>query len=125
MPRGHQELILLVEDNADVLQITTSMLKYLGYRVLTARNGQEALHLYGQYQPEIALVLTDMTMPEMGGAELTQALQQRNPGLKVVVLTGYPLGPKTKNPLPAGITNWLQKPPKLEYLARVVNESLG
>lgn len=125
LPKGHQELILLVEDNADVLQTTTSMLKHLGYRVLTARNGQEALRLYGQYQLEIALVLTDMTMPEMGGAELTQALHRRNPGLKVVVLTGYPLGPKTKNPLPEGITNWLQKPPRLEHLAQVVNKSLG
>jgi signal transduction histidine kinase len=120
MPQGNQELILLVEDNVDVLNITTAMLKYLGYRVLTATNGLEALAIYDQYGQDIALVLSDMTMPKMGGAELVQALHQRDPQVKVIILTGYPLGLE-EGQLPAGCVNWVQKPPMLKQLAQVMH----
>lgn len=123
MPQGNQELILLVEDNLDVLNITTDMLKYLGYRVLTATNGLEALTIYDQYGPDIALVLSDMTMPKMGGVELIQGLQQRNPHVKVIILTGYPLGLEGGQ-LPTGFISWVQKPPMLKQLAQVTHRLL-
>jgi signal transduction histidine kinase/ActR/RegA family two-component response regulator/GAF domain-containing protein len=123
MPQGNQELILLVEDNLDVLDTTTAMLKYLGYQVLTATDGLEALAIYDQYGQDIALVLSDLTMPKMGGAELTLALQQRNPHIKVIILTGYALGLE-RGQLPTGLVNWVQKPPMLKQLAQVIHRML-
>ncbi len=123
-PLGHRETILVVEDELVVLRVAQAMLKYLGYRVLTATNGHEALEIYGQQLENIALVLTDMVMPGMGGIELAQALQSRTPAIKIVAITGYPLEMEAKELLATGIVDWLQKPLKLEQLAQTVNRSL-
>lgn len=125
IPRGHQEVVLLVEDNDSVRDITTAMLKRLNYQVITANNGVAALNLYRQHQQEIALVLTDMTMPEMGGAELTLTLRKIDPAVKVVVLTGYPLNSDAKEVLVEGVVDWLQKPVALEQLAQALNRTLS
>jgi CheY-like chemotaxis protein len=100
------------------------MLKELGYQVLTAANGREALKLYEENQDDITLVLTDMTMPEMGGEELTAALHKLDPQIKVVVLTGYPLNSEAKEVLTQGVVDWLQKPISLKVLAQTLNQHL-
>jgi|GEM_PF-2029629 len=125
LPRGDNELILLVEDDLAVLTITTTMLQHLGYRVLTATNGNEALEVYNKHQSKIKLVLTDMTMPQMGGAELIAALRKRNPAIKVVVLTGYPQKEIGKAKLTQGIVDWLHKPLSVENLAYTISRSLN
>jgi CheY-like chemotaxis protein len=122
--QGHGEVLLLVEDNLDVLEVTQAMLVHLGYRVVTATNGQQALQIFNQYQHEIALVLTDLTMPHMGGVALSQALRSQNPNVKVVVLTGYPLETESKEVLNQGIVDWLQKPLNRQQLAQTVSRSL-
>jgi len=124
IPHGQQELILLVEDDATVLEIVTIMLKHLNYRVVTAVNGFEALKMYRQFQHEIALVLTDITMPKMGGAELTSALQEQDPNIKVVALTGYPVEDIAKELLTQGIIDWLQKPLSLKKLAQILHKTI-
>lgn len=124
LPRGNNELILLVEDDLGVLTITTTMLEHLGYRVLTATNGHEALEMYDKHQSDITLVLTDMTMPQMGGAELTAALRKRNPAVKVVILTGYPQEEIGKPELTQGVVDWLHKPLSVENLAHTISRSL-
>ncbi|MCK6630182.1 MAG: GAF domain-containing protein [Anaerolineae bacterium] len=121
---GHGELILLVEDNLVVLEVTEAMLKHLGYQVITATNGRQALDLYDQYQEKIALVLTDVTMPEMGGIALAQNLQAKYPAVKVIALTGYPLEAETKDLLDQGIVDWLQKPLNRRQLAQTISQSL-
>lgn len=125
IPQGNQELILMVEDDPTVLDIGTTMLKHLGYRVLTSTNGQEALQKYHQHQQEIALVLTDMTMPLMGGAALTEALQRENPSVNVIALTGYPLNNESKELLAQGLIGWLQKPLSLQTLAQTIYYTLN
>jgi CheY-like chemotaxis protein len=124
IPRGHGEVILLVEDDITVLEVTKSILERLDYQVLTAPNGREALEMYDRRQDEIALVLTDVTMPDIGGMALAQALHKRNPAIKVVALTGYPLESEAKDLLNQGIVDWLQKPLNLKQLAQVVNRFL-
>jgi len=117
---GQGETILLVEDEPTVLEVSKAMLERLGYRVRTATSGEEALQVYDQHQDEIALVLTDMVMPRMDGIALFKALQVRNPGVKVVMMSGYPLGEKTQEIRFAGILDWLQKPVEMAQLVEIL-----
>lgn len=86
----HRETILLVEDEPAVRQLFAIALTRAGYRVYEARNGQEAMKLFDQHGDAIDLLLTDMRMPYMGGAELTQHLRARRQGLKLICISGYP-----------------------------------
>jgi len=124
IPYGNGETILLVEDNFNVLNVTQKMLAHLNYRVLSAINGKQALETYDKFANEIKLVLTDVNMPEMGGIALSKALIRRNPGIKVVVLTGYPLEDNSKELLMKGIVSWMSKPLQLDQLAQVVHQAL-
>jgi CheY-like chemotaxis protein len=124
VPRGQEEVILMVEDDSVVLQANEAILKHLGYQVLTAINGRQALEVYDNHADEIALVVTDMTMPEMSGLALIQTLHQRNPAIKVVILTGYPLGEETAELVSLGVIDWLQKPVNYKQLAQAVSRAL-
>ena len=122
--RGRGEAILVVEDEADVLEVLRRMLERLNYRVLTATNGEEALAVYDAYEQEIALVLADMIMPKMGGTAFFRALRERGSKVKVIVLTGYPLEEESRDLLVEGIVDWIQKPPTLPALAHTVGRAL-
>ena len=86
-PQGQGETILLVEDNENLLKVGQTILESLGYRVLTAANGREALAVY-EAEGGVDLVITDLVMPEMGGRQLMQKLKRVNPGLKGLAITG-------------------------------------
>lgn len=124
VPHGRGEVILLVEDDPLVLGVIEAMLEQSGCRVLTASNGRQALEVFDGHRGEIALVLTDITMPEMGGVALARVLRERNPGVKIVALTGYPLEAEAKGLLSQGIVEWLDKPLSIEELAKTVNRAL-
>ncbi len=121
---GRGETILVVEDEAEVLQVVKDLLERLSYRVLTASDGQEALSVYEAHRDEVALVLTDMVMPEMSGLDLFEALKGRDPDVRVVVMTGYPGSRGEKVQLPEGVAGHLEKPMRVSQLARVVSEAL-
>ena len=87
---GRQETILLVEDEPAVRQLFAQALIRAGYQVLEARNGQEAMKVYEQHGDTIDLLLTDMRMPFMGGAELAEHLRARRGTLKMICVSGYP-----------------------------------
>jgi two-component system cell cycle sensor histidine kinase/response regulator CckA len=82
--------ILLVEDEPAVRQLFAQALSRAGYAVLEARNGQEAMKLFDQHGETIDLLLTDMRMPYMGGAELAHHLRGRRRSLKLLCISGYP-----------------------------------
>lgn len=86
----HRETILLVEDEPAVRQLFAQALIRAGYHVYEARNGQEAMKVYDQHGDTIDLVLTDMRMPFMGGAELAEHLRARRGTLKMICVSGYP-----------------------------------
>jgi two-component system cell cycle sensor histidine kinase/response regulator CckA len=86
------ETILLVEDEPAVRQLFAQALIRAGYRVHEARNGQEAVKLFDQHGETIDLLLTDLRMPYMGGAELAQQLRARRRTLKLICVSGYPGG---------------------------------
>lgn len=121
---GQGETVLLVEDEPSVLEVGKAMLEHLGYRILTATNGHEALDMYETYRDEIALVLMDLVMPEMDGIQLLSALKELNPSIKAVMMSGYPLGEETEQLMDQGISTWLQKPLKPAQLAQAVSQAL-
>lgn len=88
--RDPRETILLVEDEPAVRQLFAQALSRAGYRVYEARNGQEAVKVFDQHGDSIDLLLTDLRMPYMGGAELAQQLRARRVTLKLLCISGYP-----------------------------------
>ena len=88
-PQVGFETILLVEDEDMVRTLTRRILESHGYRVLEARDGSEALELAERHAEPLDLVLTDVIMPKMSGKELAQHLKQKQPGLKVLFMSGY------------------------------------
>jgi len=88
LPLGQGELILVVDDEASIREVTKTSLETYQYKVLTASDGIEAVALYAQHQAEISLVLTDMIMPSMDGLTTIRTLQKINPQVKVVSVSG-------------------------------------
>ena len=84
-----QETILLVEDEPAVRQLFATALSRAGYTVFEARNGEEAVKVFDEHAAAIDLLLTDMRMPYMGGAELAQQLRERKQTLKMICISGY------------------------------------
>lgn len=122
---GKGETILVVEDEVVVTNVAKTMLEALGYKVLIASNGQEALEIFTSNKNEIALVLTDLVMPQMGGKQLLEAIKQKSNSLPVVMMSGYPR--KESEDVLSGlhISGWLQKPLMIEEVGRVVSEALN
>ena len=81
--------ILLVEDDDQVRGLVRSLLTADGYRVFEARTGAEGLRIGQEQDGAIDLLLSDMLLPELSGYDLAAALKERNPGLKIVLMTGY------------------------------------
>jgi PAS domain S-box-containing protein len=123
--KGKGETILVVDDDDTVRQVCRAMLTSLGYRVLTARDGQQALETYRNRGDKIAVVLSDIVMPQMGGIDLARELGKLDPEAKVILITGYPLGNAASELMKYGIAGWLQKPLSLDHLAEVVREAIG
>lgn len=120
LPMHQEETVLVVEDNESVRNLISRMLSKLNLKVLTARNGKEALALFKTHNGEIKLLITDLVMPEMGGMELSRMLKSANPAIKVIALSGYPLGSETEDFLDAGIEKCIQKPFQGKTLVQAV-----
>jgi PAS domain S-box-containing protein len=88
LPCGHGELVLLVEDEATIREVSSLILQSHGYRVLGVSEGAEAITLYRERAREIDLVITDLAMPIMDGWALIRSLQQINPQVLIIALTG-------------------------------------
>ena len=120
--QGSGETILLVEDDPTLQEVTAELLQLWGYRVLQARDGKEALDLLAK-EP-VALVLSDLVMPRMGGGELSKRLQEMYPQTKLILMTGY--APQGEHAwLLQGKTTWLQKPFDSDALATMVQATLA
>ena len=110
MPRGNGETILVVDDEASILTITSQTLQAFGYRVLTAANGAAAVAIYAKSSSDISAVLTDMMMPIMDGPATIHALLQINPSVKIVAASGLNLNGGEAKVASAGIKHFLTKP---------------
>lgn len=122
---GNGETVLVVEDNDATRRAMQEGLEQLNYRVVEAENGRDALELYQRHRSEIALVLTDLVMPEMGGQALAKALRERDPSLPVVVVTGHPMQDMSQERESLGVADWLQKPLDLGGLSLLIHRGLS
>jgi len=125
VPRGRGETVLVAEDEAALRAALMATLEQLNYRPLEATNGREALALVEERGKQIALVLSDVVMPEMGGIALLHALRERGWQMPVVLLTGHPMDKELEELRTQGLSAWLAKPPSLDRLMRVVADVLG
>jgi len=121
---GGDETVLVVEDSDPVRNIEVKILKKLGYRVLEASNGDEALRVSREHAGDIHLLLSDMIMPLMNGRELQLILQGERPGLKVLFVSGYLDDRYQWNEVQKEKIPFLQKPFTHETLAQKVREVL-
>ncbi|HEY9665752.1 MAG TPA: PAS domain S-box protein [Coleofasciculaceae cyanobacterium] len=112
LPKGHGELILVVDDEDAIREITQTSLEAYGYRVITASDGIEAIALYAQYKDEISLVLVDMMMPSMDGLTTIRTLQKINPEVKIIAVSGLVSNNKITELLGKGsnVKTFLPKP---------------
>ena len=121
---GKGEVILFVEDDPAVRTICVKVLERLGYRVIQAPTGADALNEWRAHAPEIQLLITDVVMPGgMSGDELAELLLAERPGLPVIYTSGY--APKFAEKHAQDGTNFLPKPFRPEELSRLVGTVLG
>jgi len=122
LPRGRDELVLVIDDEFSILEITRQTLESFGYRIVTASNGAEAVALYAKQAQAIALVITDMMMPIMDGVATIHVLACMNPAVRIIAASGLELTENIAKANGAGVHDFLQKPYTAETLIRKVRE---
>jgi signal transduction histidine kinase len=122
---GAGQTILIVEDNEATRAALADALEALEYQVLQATGGQQALEMLAQHRDEIALVLTDLVMPDIGGSAMLQAMRGRKLDTPVIILTGHAFDERIDELRPYGLAGWLPKPPDLEELAKMIKWSVS
>jgi CheY-like chemotaxis protein len=124
--QGRGETILLVEDQTELREAVSSLLRSLGYQVHQAPDGTEALRRYEAALPQggIDLVVSDLVMPEMSGRTLARALREIDPEVKLLAITGYPLGDVMDELKAVGFLDVIHKPLDADAFARSVRDAL-
>ena len=117
--------VLLVDDEEIVIGVGRQMLEKLGFAVLTANNGKEALDVYKNNQTEIDLVILDMIMPDKGDADTYDGLRSINPAVKVLLSSGYGADQQTSELLSLGCSGFIQKPFSMQSLSEKIEEILS
>ena len=123
-PSGNRELILLVDDEAEIAELAAMMLTDEGYRVILARDGFEALKIYQQIGELIALVILDFFLPVMDGDAVFDELRALNPDVVVVLSSGFAEQSKLGNMLAQGLKGFIPKPYTAEKLLEQVRSTV-
>jgi DNA-binding NtrC family response regulator len=123
VPSG-TETILVVEDATDLRRLTVQTLKASGYRVLSARDGVDALEVSKRHKGAIHLLLTDLVMPQMGGRELVEILQPQRPEMQILYMSAYADRPLVRQAMSDPHMAFLPKPFTIEALGRKVRRIL-
>ena len=117
-------IILLVDDEQLIVEVGTAMLAKLGYEVLTASDGAEAIALYRRARERIVVVILDMVMPGMSGGETFDQLKAIDPGVKVLLSSGYNLDGQAREILERGCVGFIQKPFSLIRLSEMLQSTV-
>jgi two-component system, cell cycle sensor histidine kinase and response regulator CckA len=122
---SRRQTILAVEDEEILLDLVKTLLEGEGYTVLTARDGEEALAIYVENHKEIAAVLSDMGLPMMSGWDLYLKMKEINPGVKVILATGYQTEAVKKELVELGAKDFIGKPYVWEGLVKRIREVIA
>ncbi|MGV3625414.1 MAG: response regulator, partial [Archangium sp.] len=125
LERGNGELILVVDDEAPIRAVARRTLERHGYRVMVAANGAEAVALYAQHRKDIALVLTDMTMPVMDGPATILALRSIDPEVRIVGSSGLTANGNVARAVDAGVRHFVPKPYTADVMLKVLRKALS
>jgi PAS domain S-box-containing protein len=123
-PRGSGELVLVIDDEASVRQITKQTLEAFGYRVLLAGDGSEAVAIFVKQRAEIDVVLTDMMMPIMDGPAAIKALHEMKSDLPIIAASGLSTSDHIARASTLGVRHFLPKPYTADNLLRTLKETL-
>ena len=124
LPPGGSETILLVDDEEAIRSFAKQALSMVGYRILTASSGEEAIETYLSKVNDIDLVMTDLGMPGMGGHKLLRRLLEIDANVKVIIASGYSENAQAKETLEQGAKGYIGKPYHLSHLLQKVREVL-
>jgi two-component system cell cycle sensor histidine kinase/response regulator CckA len=119
------ETVLLVDDEKFILDVGGEMLKAMGYRVLAANGGSEAMGIYERQGREIDLVILDMIMPDMDGKKTYEKLKAMNDNIKVLLASGYSMTSQVAEILDRGFNGFIQKPFNMIRLSNKIREILA
>ncbi|MBW4670248.1 MAG: response regulator [Cyanomargarita calcarea GSE-NOS-MK-12-04C] len=121
LPKGNGELILVVDDEDSIRDITKISLESHNYQAITACDGIEAIALYAEYRDKISLVLTDMAMPSMDGLTTIRTLKKINPAVKIIAVSGLASTDKINAANDIGIKAFLSKPFTAKQLLQTIS----
>ena len=118
------ETVLLVDDEDMIIDVGEQLLEKMGYTVLIARSGKEAIGIYKKNKDKIDIVLLDMIMPDMSGSDTFDSLKKINPGIKVLLSSGYSINGQATEILERGCDGFIHKPFNMKQLSRKLREIL-
>ncbi len=119
-----KETLLLVDDEPLILEVSKEMLEALGYTVLTAKGGKEAIETFKAHKRRIDMVILDMVMPDMNGGEAYDQLKKINPDVKVLLSSGYGIDGQASEILERGCDGFIQKPFDMADLSQQLRKIL-
>ncbi len=123
--RAGRETVLVVDDEPNILEVTEEMLQTMGYNVLIAANGKDAIRIFENNRQHIDLTILDMIMPGLNGGETFDHLKELRPDAKVLLSSGYSIRGDAQAILDRGCDGFIQKPYNLEKLSEKLNLILG
>jgi two-component system cell cycle sensor histidine kinase/response regulator CckA len=124
IPNGNGT-ILVIEDEEAVIDVSRAMLEHLGFNILEARSGSEALKIARSYDGPIDLALLDIGLPDMDGRKLYPLIKKARPDMKAIVSSGYAIEGPAQEILMAGADGWIQKPYTFQAFSEKVREVLN
>ncbi|MEO8891769.1 MAG: response regulator, partial [Coleofasciculaceae cyanobacterium] len=122
LPKGYGELILVVDDEMAIREITKASLEAYNYQAITASNGIEAVAIYAEHHDRISVVLTDMMMPSMDGPTTIRTLQKINPDVKIIAVSGLASSDKMVQSTGTGVKTFLSKPYTTQELLESIEQ---
>ena len=108
--RKAKETVLLIDDDEMVVDVSEHILNNSGYDVVSAKSGKEAIEVYKENHSRIDMVILDMILPDMGGGDTYDRLKEINPGIKVLLASGYDIDYQGRDIMERGCDGFIQKP---------------
>ena len=119
-----KETVFLIDDDDMIVDVSEQMLKSSGYDVVTAKSLKEAIEVYKENHSRIDMVILDMILPDMGGGDTYDRLKEINPGIKVLLASGYDIDYQGRDMMERGCDGFIQKPFNMNELLEKIREIL-
>jgi len=116
-------VVMVVDDEKTVLEVMAEIIHDLGYQVLTADSGRQAINLFEKYKDKIGLVILDLVMPQVSGEDVFHTLREMNPDIKIILASGYDRQGRAASLLATSGTEFIQKPFDIDSLSRIMQRA--